>query len=58
MHRVIQFNQEEWLKPYNDMNTELRTEAKNDFENNNNSVFWKDSGKSKKAQRYQVSNSR
>ena len=32
VHRVIQFNQEEWLKPYIYMNTKLRTEAKNDFE--------------------------
>ena len=32
VHRVTQFNQEAWLKPYIDMNTELRTEAKNDFE--------------------------
>ena len=31
LHRVIQFNQEEWLKPYNNMKTNLRTEAKNDF---------------------------
>ena len=28
VHRVIQFNQEKWLKPYTDMNTKLRTEAK------------------------------
>ena len=28
VHRVIQFNQEAWLKPYIDMNTKLRTEGK------------------------------
>ena len=32
VHRVIQFNQEDWLKPYIDINTKLRTEAKNDVE--------------------------
>ena len=32
VHRIIQFNQKEWLKPYIDKNTKLRTEAKNDFE--------------------------
>ena len=32
VHRVIQFNQEAWFKPYIDMNTKLRTVAKNDFE--------------------------
>ena len=32
LHRIIEFNQEAWLKPYIDMNTELRKLAKNDFE--------------------------
>ena len=33
VHRIIQFDQKACLKPYIDMNTELRMKAKNDFEN-------------------------
>ena len=32
VHKAIAFHQEAWLKPYIDMNTELRKNAKNDFE--------------------------
>ena len=44
VHRIIEFNQEAWLKPYIDMNTELKKKTKNDFEQDffklmNNSVF-------------------
>ena len=46
VHRVTNFNQEAWLKQHIDMNTKLRTKAKNDFENDffklmNNAILGK-----------------
>ena len=32
VHEGIKFNQNAWLKPYVDMNRDLRRKAKNDFE--------------------------
>ena len=46
VRRIIQFDQEAWLKPYIDMNTKLKKEATNDFEKDffksmNNAAFGK-----------------
>ena len=46
VYREIKFNQNAWLKPYINMNSDLREKAKNDFEEDifkfmNNAVFVK-----------------
>ena len=46
---AIKFNQNAWLKPYIDVNTDVRKKAKIGFEKNNNNVVFGKTEKCKKA---------
>ena len=46
IHKVVSFDQEAWLKPYIDFNTQMRAKASSDFEKNffkllNNAIYGK-----------------
>ena len=50
IHKAIEFNQTDWMKPYLDFNTKLRPAAINNFEKdffklmNNSEKLWRTSG--------------
>ena len=45
VHEMIKFNQNGWLKPYIDMNTDLQKAAKNGFEKDDEKTIGKNYGK-------------
>ena len=62
VHRELEFSQEVWLKPYIDMNTALKTKAKNGFEKEifkliNYSVFGKTMEHARKHRDIKISSS-